>query len=352
MTIVTVAYNLLERGREAFVRQCIKSVSKQTYPFIEHIIIDGASNDGTLELLREYEQKSGGSMKVYSEPDKGVYDAMNKGLARAKGKYINFLNTDDYFHNKDAVWLSVKALEEGAADYSFADAMQLHEDGNRYVWAGDISKLLWAYHYCHQTMFVRTELLREIGGFDTSYQVSADTDMMIRLYAQKRFWVKVPACIVTYRMGGFSSQCQSQARLDHSNAFYEHIGKYIGLNRHECFLCWDLRLFRELPREQQLDLICKVPGEYGQAHLLRRYKEDEPKVEVHSDPVDEPPLPAEEPKPALPMNKRCYLFGILLFKQERMNDESCFWLLGILKMMRKVERNNRTKYYLFGCLPV
>lgn len=77
--------------------------------------------------------------------------------------------------------------------------------------------------------------MRAIGGFDLSYKISADTEMMIRLYAQKALYVKVPFSIVTYRVGGYSSQNQAQSRMDHSAAFYKHIGMKIGLSEKDCF---------------------------------------------------------------------------------------------------------------------
>lgn len=108
ITIVTITYNLIKAGREQTFRQCVESVHNQTYKNIEHIIIDGASNDGSLDLIKEYEDK--GWIKCYSEPDKGIFDAMNKGIRLAKGVYVNFLNTDDYFHDINGVENSVKKV--------------------------------------------------------------------------------------------------------------------------------------------------------------------------------------------------------------------------------------------------
>lgn len=328
VTIVTITYNLIEKKREACIKQCIESVHDQTYPCIEHLIIDGASNDGTLELLGQYQKQ--GSIEIVSEADEGVYDAMNKGIARAKGKYINFLNSDDFFHNNKAVEMSVRALEEKHADYSFADAMLLFENGKEYLWEGDVSKLLWGSHYCHQTMFVRTELMRAIGGFDLSYKISADTEMMIRLYAQKALYVKVPFSIVTYRVGGYSSQNQAQSRMDHSAAFYKHIGMKIGLSEKDCFFCWNLRFFDELSKEQQFELISKVPREYGLKHLLhefmaRTYAGSEVSAKLY------------------------YLFGFVpVLKCKCRGNKRYFRLFGVLPVLKVVKSVRKDKYYLFG----
>lgn len=269
VTIVTITYNLVKMRREKQAKQCLESVRMQSYPFIEHLIIDGASTDSTMDFLQPYAE--GGDLVVYSEPDKGIYDAMNKGIAKAKGKYICFLNTDDFFHDIRAVETSVEALECSGAAYSFANARLLYEYGKAVIWKGDITKLLWGSHYCHQTMFVQTDVLRRINGFDLSYKVSADTELMMRLYAENVPYVYIDRCIVSYRVGGFSSQNQIQSRIDHSTAFYRHLGKQVGLSRKDCFLCWNLCLFDELPLEQQLDVIFRVPEKFGLEHLLHEY---------------------------------------------------------------------------------
>jgi len=333
VTVVTITYNLIENKREDYIKQCIESIHNQDYPFIEHIIIDGASNDGTLELLHQYEDLN--YVKVYSEPDNGIYDAMNKGIALARGKYLNFMNSDDSFYDKEGIRRSVEYLEEKEADYSFADAMILFENGNQELWKGDISKLLLGGQYCHQSMFVKTELLRSMHGFNTSYEIAADTDLMIRLYACNRKYVKIPACIVTYRMGGLSSQHQMWSRIEHSTAFYRHIGQHISLSQRDCFLlCWNPALFDELPKEALLKLICKVPREYGLEHLLRTF-------------VDK--FNCSESK----MSKRYYLLGFIPFlKSEYRNDKRYFRLFNILLLLKLVRRNNKKKFFLFGFLPL
>ena len=311
VTIVTITRNLVKEKREAFAKACIESVHFQSYPYIEHIIIDGASEDGTLEFLQSYVDK--GYLTVYSEPDQGIYDAMNKGLARAKGKYINFLNTDDFFHNPLAVEVSVQQLESHKADYSFANAFLQYPNGKKVVWTGNIMRLAWASHYCHQTMFVRSELLRHIGGFNTDYKISADTEMMIHLYAMRAKYVKVDDNIVTYRAGGYSSQNQLQSRLDHSKAFYTHIGQYVGLTQSDCFLLWNKAFIDELSRDEQLELVCKVHHEYGQKELIEE----------------------------------------IIFRSaigNRFNKK--YYLFGFLPVMRCKQHRNNIKYLLFSFFPL
>ena len=115
VTVITITFNCIKYGRKETLIQSIESVQNQDYENFEHIIIDGASSDGTLELLQSYPH-----LKVFSEPDNGVYDAFNKGVKRANGKYIVFVNSDDYFSTNKAISLSVDALEKENADYSYA----------------------------------------------------------------------------------------------------------------------------------------------------------------------------------------------------------------------------------------
>lgn len=245
VTVVTITFNLIKYGRKDYFRQCVESVHSQTYKNIEHIIIDGASTDGTLDLIKKYTDK--GWLTYMTEPDSGIYDAANKGINLAKGKYITFLNSDDFFHNNRAVELSVSVLESVKADYSFADTQGIDAENDKRVdvWHGNINLIPFGTHYCHQSMFTKTDVLKEIGGFDLSYKVSADSDMMVKLVALEKKYVYVPECIVSYRSGGLSNQHIEQTRKEHSGVFYKHIGKKIGLTRDECFYLWNFSIFKE-----------------------------------------------------------------------------------------------------------
>ena len=118
VTVITATYNLIRAGRAETIVQAIESVHDQKYEGeIEHLIMDGASDDGTLDLLAPFSEQ--GWIKVVSQKDSGLYDAMNKGLATATGKYTVFLNSDDYWSSELAVQKSVEALERTQADFSY-----------------------------------------------------------------------------------------------------------------------------------------------------------------------------------------------------------------------------------------
>ncbi len=208
VTIVTITFNLVKAGRVNYFEQNVKSVHGQTYKNIEHLIIDGASNDGTLETIKKYAKK--GWLNYTSEPDKGVYDAMNKGLKAAKGKYIAFLNSDDFYHNKSAVELSVKKLEKENKDFSYANYIVIGKN-QRYIEKGELERFIYIMPFGHPTMFAKTEVLRKIGGFDEKMGLPADYDLIIRLILKGYSSTYIDSEIATYRLGGLG------VINDHSN---------------------------------------------------------------------------------------------------------------------------------------
>ncbi len=204
VTVVTVIRNLLKSGRAEHFRQCVESVQHQDYPAIEHLLIDGASDDGTQELLREYEGKRG--IRIISEPDSGIYDAMNKGLRAARGKYVAFLNSDDYWHNPHGVARSVESLERAQADFSYAPCRYIHADGtDGGVFMPELGCAFSLMPFCHQTMFARADALREAGGFAADqFSVAADYDMILHLLVSGCKPVFVPLDFTSFRRGGVS----------------------------------------------------------------------------------------------------------------------------------------------------
>lgn len=205
LTVVTATFNLVKGGRVDAFRQCAESVHAQSCAAsIEHLVIDGASADGSRELIAEYEAK--GWLRCISEPDEGIYDAMNKGIAAAKGKYIAFLNSDDYWHDPQGIERSLAVLECAAGDFSYAPVTLLFEDGRRSAEEPQIGGALSGMPFCHQTMLTRTELLRQHGGFRKDvFRGAADYDLILRLLLHGAKAVYVPFNFTTFRSGGFST---------------------------------------------------------------------------------------------------------------------------------------------------
>ena len=202
VSVVTITFNLIKNNREKFIRQAIESVHNQTYQNIEHVIIDGASDDGTLEIFKDYPW-----LKVYSEPDKGIYDAMNKGVKKSLGKYIVFLNSDDFWHNPRGIEESINLLEANSADFSYAPCSYLDENDK---FLGFLYPSIEAFFlrmpFCHQTMLTKKELV----SFDTRYKSSADYDFVLRLILNGAKGVYVPLNFTSYRWIGVSSGKDNQ----------------------------------------------------------------------------------------------------------------------------------------------
>ena len=182
VTVITVTLNLIKNGREKIFRQCVESVHRQTYKNIEHLIIDGASTDGTLELIAEYEKK--GWLRCVSEPDKGMADAMNKGIKNATGEYIAILNSDDYYI-LDAIEVSVEKLLSAGADYTSSSSAKIMNDekGEFLFTRNDRFEMFFVFTpYNHETMLCKKRVLEEVGCLSGSkYGLFSDHDLYAKL---------------------------------------------------------------------------------------------------------------------------------------------------------------------------
>lgn len=209
VTVITITFNCIKYGRKETLIQSIESVQNQDYENFEHIIIDGASSDGTLELLQSYPH-----LKVFSEPDRGVYDAFNKGVKRANGKYIVFVNSDDYFSTNKAISLSVDALEKENADYSYATTYLLNEKNPKRstMRVPKIWKSFSKMPFCHQSMFCKVDVLKEIGLFNEDNKITSDYEVYMKLLLGGYKAVQVNESIVTFRVGGISDNIEIFAK--------------------------------------------------------------------------------------------------------------------------------------------
>lgn len=206
ISIITVAYN-----SGTTIADTLQSVASQTYQNIEHIVIDGGSCDNTLEQVRKF----GSRVSNYlSEPDQGIYDAMNKGLRLARGDFVGFLNADDMLADAEAVRRLVYRLQsEPKADAVYSDLAYVHPKDLGYVvrfWRGGIfspSGLKYGWMPPHPTFYVRRSLLSEVGDFDSSLSISADYDFMLRCLRRQGFsLVYSPGILVKMRLGGASNK--------------------------------------------------------------------------------------------------------------------------------------------------
>lgn len=204
LSLITVTYN-----SDATLAYTIDSVLSQTYPDIEYIIVDGASKDNTIAVIKEYEPKFQGRMKWISEPDKGLYDAMNKGIRMATGDVVGILNSDDLFMDDDVLTDIGKAFD-GQTDAVFGNLYFVEQtDVNRIVriWKGSPYRSFRSgWHPAHPTFYVRREVYEKYGLFDTSFDISADFELMLRFIDKHQIRTKyLDRYMIRMRMGGEST---------------------------------------------------------------------------------------------------------------------------------------------------
>ena len=204
VSIITVTYNSGKTLRDTF-----DSVLAQSYSNIEYIVVDGASTDNTLDIIREYEPRFKGRMSWISESDQGIYDAMNKGLRMATGDIIGVLNSDDLYYDhkvlKNIVNSFTSEIDAVFSNLYFVSA----DDTNNVVraWKGSpYVSFSTGWQPAHPTFYVRREIYEKYGMFDTSFEISADFELMLRFIEKKKIKTRyIDSYSVRMRVGGESS---------------------------------------------------------------------------------------------------------------------------------------------------
>lgn len=254
ISIITATYN-----SAATVRDTFESVLQQTYTDYELVVVDGASKDGTLDIIREYEPKFGGRMQWKSEPDKGLYDAMNKGISRATGEVVGILNSDDFYTSADVLQTVANAFEQHSdTDAVYGDIHYVKQDdltqrvryyssrNFRRSWMRAGFMPAHPSFYCRKSVYDKfakiktdtphltthnpqpiTHNLQDCPQyFDTSYKVAADFENLLRMLFVGRIQTHyIGKDFVTMRTGGASSSGMAshrQIERDHRRAFREN----------------------------------------------------------------------------------------------------------------------------------
>jgi glycosyltransferase involved in cell wall biosynthesis len=217
-SIITVVYNA-----ETLVERTLRSVASQTFQSYEHLIIDGASKDKTLQVVKQHEHQR---MVVHSERDKGIYDAMNKGLAKATGRFVIFMNAGDEFYDEQALERALSGNEN--ADFIYGNTAVVDEAGKV---LGDRrltppESLTWrslqrGMCVSHQSMLVRLELTEP---FDLNYRISADIDWTIRMLKKSTRIVNANGYIAKFLEGGVSSSRRNDGLKERFRILVRHYG--------------------------------------------------------------------------------------------------------------------------------
>ena len=213
VSIITVTYNSAQTLVDA-----MKSVLEQTYHDIEYIIVDGASTDSTIDIIRQYELQFKNRLKWISEKDDGIYDAMNKGIQLATGDVVGVLNSDDYFTSSDVIARMVAAFRDGA-DAVYGDVHFIHDgEPNKCIryYSSKHFRPFWlrfGFMPAHPSFYCRRGVYERAGYYKTDYAIGSDYEMMVRLFYGYHIRAKyLPMDFVTMRTGGASTR-NIQSRL-------------------------------------------------------------------------------------------------------------------------------------------
>ncbi len=205
VSIVTVSYNSSKT-----IKDTIFSVNSQTHPSIEHIFIDGASTDDTLEIIKTTSHRQN---IIVSEKDSGIYNAMNKGISNSSGDIIGFLHSDDIFHSKEVISDLVNKIQDENLDGVYGDL--------QYVDKVNPNKIIRSWKSCqfkqnllrkgwmpaHPTLFLKREIYLKHGVFNTSFKISADYDFILRIFKDQNLKSGyLPKIVTKMRVGGASNR--------------------------------------------------------------------------------------------------------------------------------------------------
>jgi glycosyltransferase len=209
ISVVTVTYDCVET-----IGDCLVSVAGQSFVDREHIVIDGASTDGTLKVLQA---RRHGLAALVSEPDEGIYSGLNKGLARARGEAVGLLHGDDVYADAEVLARVAEAFADPAVEAVYGDLVYVAKDDLgrviRYWRAGEFqrARLRRGWMPPHPTLFLRRAVYERFGLFDTRYRIAADYDLMLRVLSQlSGRVVYLPQVLVRMRVGGASNRSLRQ----------------------------------------------------------------------------------------------------------------------------------------------
>jgi len=232
VSIITTTIDLIEQNRKDYFIQMFESIQNQTYANIEHIIIDGASRDGTVELIEQLISKARNKNIIFkSEPDKGIYNAMNKGVRKASGDYIIIMNSDDYYYNNESIVNIVNTLEKKNADFACGSCLYINTPPRKnIIIASNPEDFVFSMSINHNTMLCKKNLYDELGYFDENYEISADYDFLFRtMLASKKYSVTTQT-ITTFRNIGISYTNKSKNREETLKVLSKYYGNNFSMN--------------------------------------------------------------------------------------------------------------------------
>lgn len=259
VSVITVTLNCIQDNRKDFLLQNFESVHRQTFPSVEHIVIDGGSTDGTVELLEEFRRK--GWISYVSSRDDGIYDAINKGHRLAGGDYVLVLNSDDWYASDTVIEKMVEAITENDADYVY---------GHQYCWSRDGKKQTletchaWSFWYSmpfnHPAFMIKKSVVEKQGYYRTDFDTVEDYRFVIQLILDDYKGVMLDEVIVNFRLGGVT--LRSDGKFDHYDLYYRRLAK---------LYYWFYRKFDDRLTEDIIvrNYIGDIGGRYDEIFFIR-----------------------------------------------------------------------------------
>ncbi len=200
LSIITICYNI----KEDIVRTC-ESIVNQTWQDFEWIVIDGASTDGTLEVLEKYKDR----INIFiSEKDEGIYDAMNKGILKASGKYLNFMNGGDEFNNEEVLIKAFSSIKDSDVYYGYVNYINLKKNRNKILFFPEYlpTDFFLQEHLNQQSTFIKKELFEKYGLYNTVDPNFTEVEKFIFYKRNNVQFELLPLVIANFYIGGYNSE--------------------------------------------------------------------------------------------------------------------------------------------------
>ncbi|OBQ55591.1 glycosyltransferase family 2 protein [Tamlana sp. s12] len=207
ITLITATYN-----SETSIKTCIESVLSQDYPEVEHLIIDGVSTDSTLNIVKDFLKKHD-HITLISEPDQGIYDALNKGISKATGEVIGFVHSDDFLASENVLSEIASQFEKKKCDGVYGDLEYVDKQNTNKImryWKScpfTLKLLKKGWMPAHPTLFLKQEIYKKHGIFDQNFKIAADYDFILRIFKDQQLnFIYLPMVITKMRTGGASNR--------------------------------------------------------------------------------------------------------------------------------------------------
>ena len=259
VSIITPTLNIVQNDLVDDFNLLVTLLDMQTYPRIEHIVIDGASTDETIELLKDYKNK--GYINFFSEKDTSKFHAYNKGIMRAKGKYVAFLSCDDFYHDITGIYDAVNLLEAENADFLFSSAYCRHPEGYVFLFVPAMYNAFQVMPCARQGMLFKRSIFEKERYFDEKFKLMSDFDFIIRIMLKKYKGVFFDGNFTTYKLGQKVYQNEQRSIDETKLIFHKNYRGLMPLN--DDLLAMIVNYSQFPPQPLELLSTCFAPEDKG-----------------------------------------------------------------------------------------